>query len=98
MSANYYALVFRPRASAAAERLWSSKDVSDHIEAAPRIEEHRCRMKRYATFLLSLFILSKNLENKNGVYSEFMRVAMGGNSEQGLGYIINSEQGIVLQK
>ncbi|ELU11062.1 hypothetical protein CAPTEDRAFT_228468 [Capitella teleta] len=35
-----------PRASAAAERLWSDKSVTDPDAAAPRIEEQRCRMIR----------------------------------------------------
>jgi hypothetical protein len=35
-----------PRASAAAERLWSNKKVKDEVAAAPRIEEQRCRMMR----------------------------------------------------
>ncbi|XP_067658068.1 beta-hexosaminidase subunit beta-like [Haliotis asinina] len=33
-----------PRASAAAERLWSARDVKDLDEAAPRLQEQRCRM------------------------------------------------------
>lgn len=33
-----------PRASAAAERLWSHKDVRDIDQAAARLQEHRCRM------------------------------------------------------
>ncbi|CAH1779477.1 unnamed protein product [Owenia fusiformis] len=33
-----------PRASAAAERLWSNESVFVGDKAAPRIEEHRCRM------------------------------------------------------
>ncbi|XP_041375502.1 beta-hexosaminidase subunit beta-like [Gigantopelta aegis] len=35
-----------PRAAAAAERLWSPQSIRDIEEAAPRIEEHRCRMLR----------------------------------------------------
>ncbi|XP_045192314.2 uncharacterized protein LOC123548818 isoform X3 [Mercenaria mercenaria] len=33
-----------PRASATAERLWSSKEVRDLDSAAARLQEHRCRM------------------------------------------------------
>ncbi|XP_060596365.1 uncharacterized protein LOC132750412 isoform X1 [Ruditapes philippinarum] len=33
-----------PRASAVAERLWSSKEVRDLDAAAARLQEHRCRM------------------------------------------------------
>jgi hexosaminidase len=35
-----------PRAAAAAERLWSSMDLTDPKVAAPRLEEHRCRYLR----------------------------------------------------
>ena len=37
----------RPRASAAAERLWSDRRLVDVHKAAPRIEEQRCRMIRF---------------------------------------------------
>lgn len=34
-----------PRGSAVAEKLWSAaEDTTDVNEAAPRLEEHRCRM------------------------------------------------------
>lgn len=35
-----------PRASAAAEKLWSAHNVQNTKEAARRLEEHTCRMKR----------------------------------------------------
>lgn len=35
-----------PRASAAAEKLWSEKKVTDQNDAAKRIEEHVCRMRK----------------------------------------------------
>lgn len=38
--------VCRPRASAPAERLWSSKDLRDVEAAGKRLQEHRCRMLR----------------------------------------------------
>ncbi|KAJ8925860.1 hypothetical protein NQ315_009712 [Exocentrus adspersus] len=45
---NEYNVVPRvwPRASAAAEKLWSRKDVNDVTDAAKRLEEHTCRMNR----------------------------------------------------
>ncbi|XP_052231450.1 uncharacterized protein LOC127844929 isoform X1 [Dreissena polymorpha] len=39
-----YMTTLWPAASAAAERLWSSKDVRDIEKAATRLQEHRCRM------------------------------------------------------
>lgn len=37
---------FRPRALAVAERLWSSKSVTDLADADSRLWEHRCRYLR----------------------------------------------------
>lgn len=36
-----------PRASAVAERLWSSMDVNDPEDAQFRLDVHRCRMLRF---------------------------------------------------
>ncbi|KAJ8944945.1 hypothetical protein NQ318_013093 [Aromia moschata] len=43
---NEYNVISRvwPRASAAAEKLWSSENVTDVTDAAKRLEEHTCRM------------------------------------------------------
>lgn len=35
-----------PRASATAEKLWSSQDTDDIYDAQTRLEEHYCRMKK----------------------------------------------------
>lgn len=53
-------VAFRPRGSAAAERLWSNKDVRDIESAAARLQEHRCRMLRYdaKNFFLTKFLCS----------------------------------------
>jgi hypothetical protein len=42
-----FCLIIRPRAAAVGERLWSDQSLKDAKAAAPRIEEHRCRMVRW---------------------------------------------------
>ena len=42
-----FCLIIRPRAAAVGERLWSDQSLKDPKAAAPRIEEHRCRMVRW---------------------------------------------------
>ena len=44
--ANVCITLTRPRASAVGERLWSDISVKSTAAAAPRLEEHRCRMVR----------------------------------------------------
>jgi len=48
----------RPRASAAAERLWSDRSVSNFQQAAPRIEAQRCRMMRWVCWHMYCVFIS----------------------------------------
>ena len=47
-----YILCLRPRGGAVGERLWSSADMTkDSAAAMPRMEEHRCRMLKFAMLM-----------------------------------------------
>ena len=42
----YILFIFRPRASAVAERLWSPQSVTDIGSASVRIHNQKCRLMR----------------------------------------------------
>lgn len=69
--ANYFLLniifCFRPRAASVAERLWSNQTLTDPGQAAPRLEELRCRMIKYAHLFCIFTILVHNFSFSHGM-------------------------------